>query len=208
MSGDSQSLIEQACSGDRPALERLLISHTNQLRDHLARGLPARLQSTVAVEDVVQEALTQAFLRIELLRDSSPEAFATWLKTIGDMTLVDFIRKEDAQKRGGQFRRRRLTSDSVSDSLVDLIEKLPSEAVTASRAVARQEGIAALQVAIAGLADDQRQAIQLHLLEGQTLEETAQAMGRSTGAVRGLVHRAKENLGQAMGRASVWLSQR
>ena len=91
----------------------------------------------------MQEALTQSFLRIERLRNSSPEAFATWLKTIGDMTLVDFIRKEDAQKRGGQFRRRQLTSDSVTGSLVDLIEKLPGEAVTASRAMARQEGIAA-----------------------------------------------------------------
>ena len=208
MSEDTQSLIEQARSGDRLALERLLISHTDQLRVHLARRLPARLQSTVAVDDVVQEALTQAFLRIERLRDSSPEAFATWLKTIGDMILVDFIRKEDAQKRGGQFRRRRLASDSVTGSLVDLIEKLPGDSATASRGAARQEGIAALQVAIAGLPEEQRQAVQLHLLLDKSLQETAQAMGRSTGAVRGLVRRAKENLGKAMGRASAWLSRR
>lgn len=207
MSEDIRSLIEHARSGDRSALERLLISHTDPLRVHLARGVPARLQSTVNVEDVMQEALTEAFLKIDRLRNSSPEGFVTWLKTIGDMTLVDFIRKEDAQKRGGQFRRRQMTSDSISGSLVDLIEKLPGDAVT-SRGVARQEGIAALQVAIAGLPEEQRQAIQLHLIQDMSLQETAQAMGRSTGAVRGLVHRAKENLAEAMGRASVWLSQR
>ena len=57
--------------------------------------------------------------------------------------------------------------------MVDLLGQLPVEEATASQIVARREGVAALQVAIAGLPSDQRQAIQLHLLKGMTLEETA-----------------------------------
>ena len=92
--------------------------------------------------------------------------------------------------------------------MAELLATLPSEDATASAIAASQEGIAALQVAIAGLPNDQRQAIQLHLLQGLTLQETSDAMERSTASVRSLVHRAKENLAQAMGRASLWLSRR
>lgn len=208
MSQTDESMIEQARAGDRLALESLLVQHSQRLRAHIARGLPRRLRGTIGVEDVVQETLAQAFQKIESLRDASPKAFDVWLRTIGEMTLVDFIRKEDAQKRGGQFARRQSAKDSVTGCLVDLLEKLPGSNETASHHVARQESLAALQVAIAGLPEDQRQAIQLHILDGKSLRETAEAMDRSTGAVRGLVHRAKENLSEAMGRASAWLSQR
>ncbi len=208
MSEDSNSIVEQACAGDRVALERLLISHADQLTAHIARGVPTRVQRQVAVEDVVQDTLTQAFLKIHRLREKTPRAFAAWLLAIGDMTLIDVVRRETAQARGGQLRRRELTNNSVTGSVMDLLENLPGEAATASRIVAREEGIAALQVAIAGLPDDQRQAVQLHLLQGKTLRETSVAMQRTTAAIRSLVHRAKHNLAQAMGRASLWLSQR
>ena len=66
----------------------------------------------------------------------------------------------------------------------------------------------ALQVALAGLPEDQREAIRLNLLQGKTLEETATAMDRTTPAVRGLIRRGKQQLSEAMGRASVWMSMR
>ncbi|MCA9212288.1 MAG: sigma-70 family RNA polymerase sigma factor [Planctomycetales bacterium] len=208
MSEKVELLIEQARTGDRLALERLLVQHSEKLRAHITRGLPRRLSASFGVDDVVQESLTQAFQRIGHLRDASPMAFDVWIRTIGEMTLVDFIRRADAQKRGGQFARRQLAKDSVTGSLVDLLEKLPGDLDTASHYVARQEGIAALQVAIAQLPGDQRQAVKLHIIDGNSLQQTAELMERSTGAVRGLVHRAKQNLSDAMGRASAWLSQR
>ena len=63
-----------------------------------------------------------------------------------------------------------------------------------------------MQVAIASLADEQREAIRLHYFERLTLEETATAMRRSTGSVRGLLQRAKQQLRQQMDRSSKWLS--
>jgi RNA polymerase sigma-70 factor (ECF subfamily) len=208
MSVSVTKLIQVARSGDRVALERLLIDHAEQLRIHLLRGLPTRVKGTISVEDVVQETLTRAFLKIDRLQGDSPRAFAAWLLAIGDMTLIDLVRKETAQARGGRFLRQELTRDSATGSMVALLEQLPGEEATASRIAASQEGIAALQVAIAGLPNDQRHAVQLHLLQGMTLQETSDALGRSTAAVRSLVHRAKENLAQAMGRASLWLSRK
>ena len=208
MSAAENKLIEQARGGDRLALERLLIDHADQLRTHLLRGLPTRVQGLISIEDVVQETLTRAFLKIDQLRGDSPLAFAVWLMAIGNMILIDLVRKEAAQARGGKFRRQELTHGNTTGSVVEILGQLPIEEATASQIVARREGVAALQVAIAGLPSDQRQAIQLHLLQGLTLQETSEAMNRSATAVRGLIHRAKENLAQAMGRASLWLSRR
>jgi RNA polymerase sigma-70 factor, ECF subfamily len=201
-------LIEQARCGDRLATERLLSEYAEPLRRHLRCGLPPRVKACISIEDVVQETLTRAFQKIEQLQGCSSREFAAWLFAIGNMILIDLVRKETTQGRGGQLIRQELTHDSTTGSMVEILKRLPVEEATASQIAATKEGLAALQVAIAGLACDQRRAIQLHLLKGMSLEETGDAMKRSPTAVRGLVHRAKKNLALAMGRASLWLSRR
>ena len=208
MSAAETELIERARRGDRLALERLLIEHAGQLRIHLVQGLPTRVKGLISIDDVVQETLTRAFLKVSQLRGDSSSEFTAWLLAIGNMILIDLVRKETTQGRGGKFRRQELTYDSTTGSVVELLGRLPVDEATASKIVARREGVAALQVAIAGLPSDQRRAIELHLLEGMTLQETSEAMDRSATSVRGLLYRAKVNLAEAMGRASLWLSRR
>ncbi len=203
-----KELIDKARSGDRESLELLLVEHVNPLRTHLLRGLPARVKGVISVEDVVQEALTQAFRKIERLRGDTPRAFAAWLYAIGDMTLIDMVRKETAQARGGKFRRLVSAASSESGSLAHLLDQLAGDGATGSRIAARKEGVGALQVAIAGLPNDQRLALQLHLLQGMSLQQTAEEMDRTVASVRSLIHRAKDSLAMAMGRASQWLSRR
>jgi hypothetical protein len=117
------------------------------------------VKGLISVEDVVQETLAKAFLKIDRFRGESRHSFAAWLLAIGDMTLIDLVRRETRQARGGQFERQKFASDSVKGSLVDLLAQLPGEEKTGSQIVAHEEGVAALQVAIAGLPHDQRQAI-------------------------------------------------
>ena len=87
-----------------------------------------------------------------------------------------------------------------------LVELLSGSIHTPSQSVAVREATQALQVALAGLPDDQRDAIRMRFLDGLSLEETATRMQRTTNAVRGLVHRAKQALRDAMGRSSRWFS--
>ena len=185
-----------------------MIEFSDTLIAHISLRLPAALQSRVSVEDVTQQALTQAFLKIGQLRETTPQAFGAWLKAIGEMTLMGIIQAERRLKRGGELRRAGQVQDSCTGSLVDLISKLPGDAHTASQKVARHEAVSALPVGIASLDADHRRAIQLNLIQGKTIEETAAEMERTPAAVRGLVHRGKQNLAEAMGRASMWLSQR
>ena len=66
----------------------------------------------------------------------------------------------------------------------------------------------AIRVAIAGLPADQADAIHLRYLQGKSVAEIAADTGRTEGAVRGLIHRGKLSLAEAMERSSRWLSSR
>lgn len=58
----------------------------------------------------------------------------------------------------------------------------------------------AVLAAVATLEEAQREVILLRFFEGQSLTDTARAMGRSAGAVAMLLTRAKEGLRAALGR--------
>jgi RNA polymerase sigma-70 factor (ECF subfamily) len=197
-------LVATAVAGDVVALERLLLAHYDWLAQQIAARLPARLQSTQAVEDILQLTFLQAFRDIGRFVPRPDAAFGDWLAQIAENRLLDAIRQHDCLKRGGG--RAAVVSAAADDSrLVPVLDWVAAEEPTASSVVARGEALAALNVAIAGLEADQREAICQRLLEGKSLEETAAALGRTPDAVRGLVHRGKQALREAMGRASWWL---
>jgi RNA polymerase sigma-70 factor (ECF subfamily) len=201
-------LIDRARAGDRLALEELLLTHAEPLSGYLAGRLPASLSTVVGVEDILQETLLQAYLDIEKLRDTTPRGFFAWLKSVADLRLLDTLKAQQRQKRGAGAHGTRRTADLRTGSLAELVDKLMDQGPTASRLVARHEAVLAIQVGMAGLPEDQRQAIHMHVLEEKSLDETAAAMGRTSSAVRGLVHRGKQNLAETLGRASLWLSAR
>jgi RNA polymerase sigma-70 factor (ECF subfamily) len=203
-----QRRVAQARAGDRVALEQLLMTHSSMLSAHIALRLPRSLRSVLSVEDVVQEALTQAFLKIDRLREPAPRAFQAWLKAIGETTLIDAVKAQRRQKRGGELQKMEYHNSTATGSLIELLNQLPDVGVTASRQMTRREAIAALQVAMSSLPQQQRCAIQLHMIQGKSLDETAAEMNRTPAAIRGLVHRGKQALSETMGRASMWLSQR
>ncbi len=204
----TQERIGKAVSGDRFALQELLLAHTPQLSRHIAPKLPSSLRGILEVEDVLNATFLQAFRNIGKLREVSERSFYAWLKTIAENQLRDALKTLQRKKRGGGHRRLRAPAKSNSGSVADLAELLSADCDTPSGAFARQEAVQAIQVGIAGLPDDQRKAICLHVLEGKSLAETAAIMNRTPGAVRALVHRAKQQLREGLGRASVWLSSR
>ena len=203
---EQRSLISQAKRGDRSALEQLLLSYAPKISNHIARRLP-QLEGLVTVDDILQETLLNAFLGIHKLDQTSPRSFSAWLKAIADMRLLDALKAHGRQKRGGKFHQVRHAPDMQRGKLVDLIDLLPADISTASRQLARREAVIAIHVGMAGLPAEQRTAIQLHYLEGKSVEETATALDRSPSAVRSLIHRGKRNLAEALSRASLWLSR-
>ncbi len=66
----------------------------------------------------------------------------------------------------------------------------------------------AVQVCLARLDEDQRQAIVAFYFEHQETDQIANRMNRSPGAVRELLRRARANLAKDLETASKWLSSR
>ena len=203
-----ERLVAQAISGDRPALERLLLDHCDRLSRHIEWKLPVSVRGVLGVEDVLQETFSQVFRDIGRFEPRSSESFFAWLRTIADHRLQDCLKALKRKKRGGDRKRIQKVIDPEASSVADLVEMLSAGGPTASQSVAGHEAVRAVQVAIAGLSDDYQQAIRLRYLKGKSLAETAKVMDRTPDAVRGLLDRAKNRLREALGRASLYLSKK
>jgi RNA polymerase sigma-70 factor (ECF subfamily) len=179
-----------------------------QLSLHIAAKLPDSVKGVLGVEDVLQQSFVRVFKRIGQLEYTTERSFSAWLKTIAESQLKDAVKELQRKKRGGAYRQVSRPAAGQGSTAADLVELLSDQQPSPSRSVARREAIQAVLVGIAGLPEDQRMAVRLHLLEGKTLAETAAAMDRTPGAVNALVHRAKGRLREALGRASMWLSSR
>ena len=202
-----QTLVEQAIAGERLALERLLLMHARRLSMHLAPKIPDVLKGVVDVDDILQQTFLQVFRDIRTFEPAGQGSFYAWLRGIAENRLFDCIRQHKRKKRGGDFRRQVKAGAEHSSAAADILDLLSGAQGTPSVSVARRELIDAIQVGVACLPEDQRRAIQLHCLEGKSLDETAQLMDKTPGAIRALVHRGKCNLQEQLDRSAIWLSQ-
>jgi RNA polymerase sigma-70 factor (ECF subfamily) len=201
-------LLAAAVAGDRVALNDLLLLHFDGLHRFIERRLPKGLDGVVSADDLLQETLMRAIRGIATFEPRVGATFEGWLKTIATHTFESLAVAGAAKKRGGQFRRQTRNLEPRASSLVELVELLSDDARTASSKATTKEAIQAVQVGIACLPEEQQQAVRLRYLQGESLSNTADALGRSPAAVRGLLYRAKLQLRDALGRSSRWFSRR
>jgi RNA polymerase sigma-70 factor (ECF subfamily) len=197
-------LLADAAAGDRTALERLLLDEFGLVQRHLARAIPDWLRGAVNVEDLLQDTFAQAFRDVPRFDFRSEQSLRAWLCTIADHRLQDLIRRLRSKKRG---RGRTPSGPPVGadhDSLVELAALLSDRGDSPSQAAARDEIVQAMQVGLASLPDDQREAVRRRFVERQDYAAAAKSMGRSPEAVRSLIFRAKQSLRDFMGRSSRW----
>jgi len=201
-------LIAQAASGDHVALERLLLANYDRLARSIGAKLPASVQQVIDVDDILQQTFLQVFRDIRNFEAQSGASFFSWIKTVAENRLLDTIKGLKRKKRGGAHHRLREVNDGQASSIKDLVEMLSAHGRSPSRSFARHEAIQAVQIGLASLPHDQREAIRLRFISGKSLEEVATLMGCTRAAVRGLIYRGKQGLHNAMGRSSRWLSKK
>jgi RNA polymerase sigma-70 factor (ECF subfamily) len=205
---DTAELVQRAARGERAALERLLLDHFAPLNAHVARLMPPSLRSVVGVEDIVQSTFTNVFQSIGQYEVREDASFLSWLLTIAENHLRDAVRAQKRKKRGGDRVRVQDLPGAEQSHQVQLLDVLIGPDHTPSRSAARREGMQAIHTALAGLPEEYRRAIELRYFDGYSLEETAVLMGRTTGAVRGLIDRARRQIRESLGRASHYLSEK
>jgi RNA polymerase sigma-70 factor (ECF subfamily) len=200
-------LIRNAMNGDKVALQSLLLTHYSDIEATIRQNLGADLAAKLEGQDLMQEVLAAAYREINRFSLSDADSFRAWLKRIAANRVIDAARKYQRIKRGGQAKQldiHRFTAESL-DSVWDWVF---AESNPPDRPVRRDEAREAIQVCLARLPSDQREAIVSFYFEQQDTQEIAKCMGRSPGAVRELLRRARANLEKELGTASKWLSGR
>lgn len=207
--GDSSELkvlIESAALGDRCAMDRLLLREYEPLLVFIRSRMPARLASRLSPEDLLQDSLVRAARGIQKFDTARPDGFRSWLHTIAQNVIHDARKQHAAARRDG--RREVGASPALADeSIIGLLDLLPITGRTPSQSVARRDAVVALRVALSSIPSDYGQAIRLRYLEGLSIAETAERMGRTNRAIQMLCNRGLKSLAAAMGSASMYLSR-
>jgi RNA polymerase sigma-70 factor (ECF subfamily) len=210
MSNDrgERALVDAAIAGDIAALEQLLSVHFDALERHVAPRIPADAQRQIGAEDIVQEVFSNAFRDISRFQCRDDASFLGWLKTIADHRLADAIKHLGRKKRGGGHHQLTASQVAKTSAVATLIDIVGHDSHLPDDSAIRREAEKAMHVALAGLPEDQRLALLSHYIQGDDVAQIASRMGRTVGAVRGLIDRGKKNLAAAMGRSSRWFSSR
>lgn len=175
-----------------PPLERF--------RDHLrvlARlHLDPCLRGKLDPSDAVQQALLQAHQARDTFAGDTEAELAAWLRAILVRVLATASRDLRRQRR--DVRREVPLEQAVEQSSLRLEAWLVDPAEPPPELAARQERLLALTAAVEGLPDAEREAVLLHHLHGWGVDRVAEHLGRTAGAVAGLLKRALARLRQAL----------
>ncbi len=204
MSNSTDDLVHRAVQGDKKALGSLLKQHGPAARGVIAGRIPARWQSVLSEDDVMQQTYADAVRGIASLSRLRDQSFVSWLRKTAKRNLLMAIRLLEAEKRGGLWRPQAVPASDAS--YVDLLDAISGTGKTPSSAAAAKEAKSALTAAISKLPGAYARVVTMYDLEGRALQEVSEALRRSPGAALMLRARAHDRLKESMQTASRWLS--
>jgi RNA polymerase sigma-70 factor (ECF subfamily) len=154
----------------------------------LARqNLNPRLWKDVDPSGVVQDSLVEASRSREQFRGEGESALRAWVRQILLRNLYDAIRRVHRERR--DVDREVALGAAIEESTGRVKNQLSGAEPSPSEAAMKREDLLALAAALERLEPGQRDAVELHHLQGRPLSEAAALMGRSESAVAALLHR-------------------
>lgn len=181
-------LLTAAVAGDDEALSTLLERHGLAVRQGLS--VAGKWNGILDADDVMQVTYLEAFLGIRKFKEGSPGSFERWLRRIAENNLLDAIRGLERH----HITTNRVRRPNDSDSYADLLDELSGTATSPSQGAKRREIQQIVEDALKKLPNEYERVLRLHELEGKPGPEVAAILGRSHGAVRMLLCRAKDRL--------------
>jgi RNA polymerase sigma factor (sigma-70 family) len=173
-------LIQELQLGNAKAFKALVAQYQVPVY-HTCFGLVNR--SEVA-EDLAQEVFVEVYRSIGSYQGKA--RLSTWLYRIATNKSLEWIRRNQRQKRWAFFSAKRGADSGLLQ--VEDREAHPGAALE------NQERSRILFAAIATLAEKQRVAFSLHKIEGLSYQEISEVMEVSLSSVESLMFRAKKNL--------------
>src|SRR5438094_578368 len=163
------------------------VLHERYLKD-VFHYVQRRVSRQEEAEDITAEVFAAAFVGLPRFRGHCPPYL--WLLSIARRKIIDARRRRTARR------------ETLASELGDEAENAGAnwEALTATEgpeaAVAREEARQVLRQLMAGLKEDQREALALQYWERLSIAEIATVMDRSPAAVNSLLQRARATLYQ------------
>lgn len=176
-------LIEKAREGD-PVSFSALVEMYQERAVRIAYSFVGNFEDA---RDIAQEAFVKAYDHLAEFKEESK--FYTWLYRIIVNACKDFLRKKKIRQHLSFWSRR----DGEKEEADPPIEAVDSAKDAAEELINRELGDE-IYKALEKLPFQQRSAFTLRYLEGLSLQETAEAMNLSIGAVKANVWQAGEKM--------------
>lgn len=173
-------LVAKARAGDGQAFTQLY----ERYLDRVYRYVAYRVRGREEAEDVTSQVFLRALESLDSYRWRGLP-FSAWLFRIAHNLVVDRVR---------QAKRR---------EVIPLEDTLPAAGLGVEEQAALNIKMSQVKEALDYLTEAQRQAVILRLVAGLSLEETAKALGKSTGAVKALQHDGLRALRHRLGQKDV-----
>ena len=142
--------------------------------------------------DVVNATLFAAHQRADQFRGENDAELAAWLRRILANRLADAFRGLHRDKR--DMNRERSLEAAMNESCTRLEDWLVAVQTSPSAKVVQSEQLMRLAWALGELPDDQRDAVELHHLQGRPISELSELLGRSGPSVAGQLRRGLKRL--------------
>jgi RNA polymerase sigma-70 factor, ECF subfamily len=178
------------------SLPRPLEQYRDYLRLLARLQLDPRLRGALDPSDIVQQTLLKAHENLRGFRGKTDAELQAWLRAIlaQQFALI-------ARKGGRRGARAQSLEAALEQSSVRLASLVASDETSPSQEMVRAERLVELAMALSGLPDDQRTAVELRYLTGLSVGGVAERMQRSTVSVTGLLYRGTKTLRQRMDEA-------
>lgn len=186
-------------------LSAWLVAHSDRLRGSIKRGIPARYQSTISADDILQEVWVAAHQGLAGFRVTDSTSIDRWLQVIAKNKLIDALKHVRTAKRGRDQVIERNAHQQHS-SLDDLMARLVGSIRTPSSEAAIREARNQIGVALASLPKDQREVVRMRYEDGMDRPDIASHLGKTEAAVGSLLFRGLRGLKRSLGSANKYYS--
>lgn len=173
-----QELVSRALAHDRNAF-RTIMKRNNQRLYRLARGV---VRDDAEAEDIVQEAYVQAFTHLGEFRGLS--SLSTWLSRITINEALGRLRRRRRAESAG------LVLAGTTDAEI-IRFPLKQDGADPERTMAQRQILRLVEQAANNLPEAFRMVFVARVIEGMSVEETAELFGLRPQTVKTRLHRAR-----------------
>ncbi len=198
MMNNEAEMVKKAIMGDETSLTDLICLVDPPIRTRLQAKIKPAHRSLLDATDILQVTYIEVYLRIAQFENRGDGAFLAWVTRMAENNLRDAEKMLNAKKRPTPALRATNAGQS-NDSYIAMVNTLSSPGTTPTNAARGAEAKSAIDTALGQMPKDYTKVIQLYDLDQLHINDVAENMGRSSGAIHMLRARAHDRLRELLG---------